>query len=135
MSEIRGSEIRGSEIRGSEIRISSNHRELHGAIFFHAVSRSTVPKKKLFWLDREVECFGSRESSLCQWGVSAKWIASVGVDTDEDFSRLGQCFCAKNKLCKSLSDATSHQSKGSPVLTSRDSVDVQFLTLRLTSTV
>ncbi len=44
MSEIRGSEIRGSEIRGSEIRvseirvseirISSNHHELHGAIFF-----------------------------------------------------------------------------------------------------
>ncbi len=33
-SEIRGSEIRVSEIRGSEIRISSNHRELHGAIFF-----------------------------------------------------------------------------------------------------
>ncbi len=33
VSEIRVSEIRGSEIRGSEIRISSNHRELHGAIF------------------------------------------------------------------------------------------------------
>ncbi len=33
VSEIKGSEIRGSEIRGSEIRISSNHRELHGAIF------------------------------------------------------------------------------------------------------
>ncbi len=33
VSKIRGSEIRGSEIRGSEIRISSNHRELHGAIF------------------------------------------------------------------------------------------------------
>ncbi len=38
VSEIRGSEIRGSEIRVSkirvrEIRVSSNHRELHGAIF------------------------------------------------------------------------------------------------------
>ncbi len=33
-SKIRGSEIRVSEIRVSEIRISSNHRELHGAIFF-----------------------------------------------------------------------------------------------------
>ncbi len=34
VSEIRGSEIRVSEIRVSKIRISSNHRELHGAIFF-----------------------------------------------------------------------------------------------------
>ncbi len=34
MSKIRGSEIRVSKIRVSEIRISSNHRELHGAIFF-----------------------------------------------------------------------------------------------------
>ncbi len=34
VSEIRVSEIRGSEIRVSEIRISSNHRELHRAIFF-----------------------------------------------------------------------------------------------------
>ena len=33
-SKIRGSEIRGSKIRVSEIRISSNHRELHGAIFW-----------------------------------------------------------------------------------------------------
>ncbi len=32
-SEIRGSEIRVSEIRVSKIRISSNHHELHGAIF------------------------------------------------------------------------------------------------------
>ncbi len=34
------SEIRGSEIRGSEIRISSNHRELHGAIFFRIMNVS-----------------------------------------------------------------------------------------------
>ncbi len=34
MSEIRASEIRVSEIRVSEIRISSDHHELHGAIFF-----------------------------------------------------------------------------------------------------
>ncbi len=34
VSEIRVREIRVSEIRVSEIRISSNHRELHGAIFF-----------------------------------------------------------------------------------------------------
>ncbi len=33
-SKIRGSEIRVSEIRVSKIRISSNHRELHGAIFW-----------------------------------------------------------------------------------------------------
>ena len=33
MSKIRVSEIRVSEIRVSEIRISSNHHELHGAIF------------------------------------------------------------------------------------------------------
>ncbi len=35
VSKIRGSKIRVSEIRVSEIRISSNHRELHGAIFYH----------------------------------------------------------------------------------------------------
>ncbi len=33
MSEIRVSEIRVREISVSEIRISSNHHELHGAIF------------------------------------------------------------------------------------------------------
>ncbi len=39
VSEIRGSKIRGSEIRVSKIRISSNHRELHGAIFFKRLVR------------------------------------------------------------------------------------------------
>ncbi len=39
VSKIRGSEIRVSEIRVSEIRISSNHRELHGAIFFRGGSK------------------------------------------------------------------------------------------------
>ncbi len=34
VTQIRVSEIRVSEIRVSEIRISSNHCELHGAIFF-----------------------------------------------------------------------------------------------------
>ncbi len=48
VSEIRVSEIRGSEIRGSEIRTSSNHRELHGAIFF----LSRVESPKLMWILR-----------------------------------------------------------------------------------
>ncbi len=38
VSKIRGSKIRGIEIRVTKIRNSSNHRELHGAIFFSLYS-------------------------------------------------------------------------------------------------
>ena len=40
VTEIRVTEIEATEIRATEIRISSNHRELHGAIFIHALSKT-----------------------------------------------------------------------------------------------
>ncbi len=53
MSEIRVSEIRGSEIRGSEIRISSNHRELHGAIFYEGHAQNMVLAERFGKLQSE----------------------------------------------------------------------------------
>ncbi len=47
VSKIRGSEIRGSEIRVSKIRISSNHRELHGAIFWNVYGLFCVKNDKI----------------------------------------------------------------------------------------
>ncbi len=45
VSKIRVSEIRVNKIRVTEIRISSNHRELHGAIFFLGLTCAVVANK------------------------------------------------------------------------------------------
>ncbi len=49
VSEIRGSKIRGSEIRVSKIRISSNHHELHGAIFCCQLRLFWFVQSLAFW--------------------------------------------------------------------------------------
>ncbi len=66
VSKIRGSEIRVSEIRVSEIRISSNHCELHGAIFwgvfdFCVPHHSTVERCRESNIKTKLLCF-----LLCQ---------------------------------------------------------------------
>ncbi len=54
VSKIRVTEIRVSEIRVSEIRISSNHRELHGAIFWKAEVDSPTYVRIQHWTHQRI---------------------------------------------------------------------------------
>ncbi len=65
VSEIRVSEIRVIEIKGNEIRISSNHHELHGAIFVSSFKDKEFMKEHVQqYLERNLGymlCFHERD--------------------------------------------------------------------------
>ncbi len=73
MTKISVSEIRVSEIRVREIRISSNHRELHGAIFLLPILVLIVVQRKFGcgWWAISTRVLGPGEDSCLLAAASA----------------------------------------------------------------
>ncbi len=88
VSQIRASQIRPSQIRASQIRateISSNHRELHGDIFF-CVSWP-IPERPPRQMPTELLCllqFHKNSANGVAWLRSAGWYDPVIIPLTQD---------------------------------------------------